>query len=510
MTNQHDRRIARNTAFLYGKMLLTICISLYTSRVVLDTLGVADFGTYSIVGCVVTVFAFLNGSMAGATQRFLNYEMGLGTRGKLTHTFAASLLIHIGIALLLFVVGETVGLWYVNCWLKVAPERLMAANITYQLSLVAGAVSIIQVPFTASVISHERMDIFAYVSLLNAVLRLAVALSLMFIGNADSLIVYAVLMLLASVIVMMCYVVYCRRHFKECQFKRAVPMRILRGILKFSMSDIFGNLCYTLRVQGMPMILNRFGGTVLNAAAGLTVTVSGAITQFGTSIIAAFRPQIIQQYAAQNFENMQRLMINCSKYAVLMVALFAIPAIIKIDLLLGLWLKQVPAYTNIFCQLTIMAGICELVVFTLNCGIHATGRILRMSVITGIIYLVELPVMWCAIWWTHQPWVVYAIHVMVMMLIALIVAIILRRQMTGFAIGRFAIRAVIMPAFIIVAAAAAAFAVSMAIENEWADIVATTLTSTAVLASLTWIFVLDRDTRADLLNKLRNKFTHRH
>ena len=193
-----------------------------------------------------------------------------------------------------------------------------------------------------------------------------------------------------------------------------------------------------------------------------------------------------------------------------MVALSAIPAIIKIDLLLGLWLKQVPAYTNIFCQLTIMAGICELVVFTLNCGIHATGRILRMSVITGIIYLVELPVMWGAIWWTHQPWVVYAIHVLVMMLIALIVAIILRRQMTNFAIGRFATRAVISPALIIITAASAAFGVSMAVENEFADIVATTITSSAVLISLSWIFVIDAETRADFIRKLRNKFTHRH
>ena len=502
MTNQHDRRIARNTAFLYGKMLLTICISLYTSRVVLDTLGVSDFGTYSIVGCVVTVFAFLNGSMAGATQRFLNFEMGLGARGKLSHTFAASLLIHIGIALLLFIVGETIGLWYVNYWLKVPAERLMAANITYQLSLVAGAVSIIQVPFTASVISHERMDIFAYISLLNAVLRLAVALSLMLIGNADSLIVYAILMLLASIIVMMCYILYCHKHFSECKFKRSVPMRILRGILRFSLSDIFGNLCYTLRVQGMPVILNRFGGTVLNAAAGLTVTVSGAITQFGTSIISAFRPQIIQQYAAQNYENMQRLMINCAKYSVLMVALFAIPAIIKIDFLLDLWLKEVPKYTNIFCQLTIMAGVCELVVFTLNCGIHATGRILRMSVITGIIYLFELPIMWWAIWLTHSPWVVYAIHLATMMVIVVIVAMILHRQMIGFAIGRFAAKAVIMPALIITISAIAAWGVSNVIHNQLCNIIATTLTSTVLLLAMTYIFVFDKSTRQDFKNKL--------
>lgn len=406
MTSQHDRRIARNSAFLYARMLITIGISLYTSRVVLEKLGIDDFGIYNVVGSIVTIFAFLNGTMAGATQRFLNFEMGRRRLTRLRHTFSSALLIHIGIALLVVLGGETIGLWYVDHKLVAEPSRIHAAMVTYQLSLAACVCTIVQVPYMASVIAHERMDALAVITLLNALLKLAVALMLAFGGSVDTLIMYAWLMLAVSVFTMVAYMVYAHRSFDECRPGIRVPARIVKNLLGFSVSDIFGNLCYSLRLQSVAVILNRFGGEALNAAVGLNLTVSGAITQFGTTILSAFRPQIVQQYAGGNLEYMQRLMANCSKYSLLMVSLIAVPAFIGMNFLLGIWLVDVPAYTAAFCRLTLIAGAAELVVYTINCGIHATGSIRRMSITTGAIYLVEIPAMWLLVWLSHRPWIV--------------------------------------------------------------------------------------------------------
>ena len=222
MSNNDNKRIARNAVYLYGRMLLTMGVSLYTARVVIDTLGVDNYGIYNLVGGIVTIISFINGTMAGATQRFLNYEMGKGDPCKLQRTFSNSLLIHIGIGLLVLLLGETVGLWFVNTRLVIAPERMWAANITYQLSLLAAMASIVQIPYTASVMAHEHMNIYAGMSVLNVVLKLLVALSLMLFATIDTLVIYASLMLAAAIIVTVLYRAYCVKHFTECRFSRKI------------------------------------------------------------------------------------------------------------------------------------------------------------------------------------------------------------------------------------------------------------------------------------------------
>lgn len=503
MSTANDRRIARNSIFLYVRMLATIGISLYTSRVVLEMLGVDNFGVYNVVGSIVTIFAFLNGTMAGATQRFLNYEIGSGRQSRLRHTFKSSLLIHIGIALIVIIAGETAGLWYVNNKLVIDPVRLSAANWTYQLSLLACVCTIVQVPYMASIIAHERMDALAVISLVNAFMKLGVALALAFVGALDTLVIYATLMLGVSVLTMLCYMIYSRKHFSECRFGIGVPRSIIRELLGFSASDIFGNLCYSLRLQSVAVILNRFGGEALNAAVGLNLTVSGAITQFGTTILSAFRPQIIQQYAAGDLTYMQRLMANCSKYSLLMVSMIAVPAIIGMDFLLGIWLVKVPAYTAIFCRLTIIAGAAELIVFTLNCGVHATGRIKVMSITTGLIYLIEIPAMWLLLRSTGLPWIVYALHIGVMAVIIITVGLILKHQMTAFSLSRFIARGVVTPLCIIIPAAGAAGAVALLSDvASWLNFILAGVTSTIIMAALTWMMAIDGTTRNEIKAKL--------
>ena len=278
MTAAENHRIAKNAIYLYGRMLLTVGISLYTARVVLETLGVDNYAIYNLVGGIVAVLGFINGTMAGATQRFLNYEMGCGSEDRVRRTFSNALLIHLAIALIVLILAETVGLWFVNTRLVIAPERMWAANVTYQLSILAAMASIIQIPYVASVMAHEHMRIFASMSVLNVVLKLLVILSLVFFPTMDSLIIYAVLMLGVSLLIAALYRRYCVKHFNECHFSIRPDRDIFTSMLKFSGWDIYGNLCYTGRVQGTIVILNLFGGLPLNAAGNLTLTVSGTVT----------------------------------------------------------------------------------------------------------------------------------------------------------------------------------------------------------------------------------------
>ena len=505
MSTANDKRIAKNTIFLYGRMLLTLGIQLYGSRVVLDMLGVSNYGIYNVVGGIIVIISFLNGTMAGATQRFLNFEMGGGDMTKLRLTFNGALRIHIAIAIIMLILGETIGVWYVNNELVIPPERLYAANWVYQLSLVSAIFAIIQVPYTAAVIANERMDVFAILSLLLSILKLAVALLLAFTGSFDTLIAYAWMLLGATVIVFLGYFIYARHNFPETAFDNSSPQKVINKMLSFSASDLFGTLSCTLNLQGIIIILNRFGGTILNAAGGVTLTVSGALSQFGSAIITAFRPQIIKQYAAGQFDYMQRLMINCSKFAVLLFAVIAIPAIVNMNYLLNIWLKEVPTHTTIFCQLTLLWALGDLIRMTLNCGVHATGRIFAFSIITGLIFIIELPFMSLLIEKTHQPWTVYAIHVFFMGILIIVTSFILRSLIPIFNIGKFLIKGILIPAILIFIVFAVTAYIYSILSESFTTLAITSAVSTILLTSLTWTIALDNDSRNAVISFIHRK-----
>lgn len=499
-----NSRLAKNTAFLYLRMLVTIFVSLYTSRVVLETLGVNNFGIYNIVGGIVMIFTFLNGTMTGATQRFLNFEMGQGGGGRLRTTFTSSVLIHTCLAAVIVVAGETAGLWYVNHELVIAPERMYAANWAYQLSLAACVFSIMQVPYNAAVIAHEQMNVFAYISLVNTFLRLGVALALAFVGSLDTLIIYAWLMLGVSVVTFCCYLFYCRARYSECHVERRIDRGVVKSMLTFSSSDIFGNLCYTVNYQGVLVLLNRYGGTALNAAGGLTLSVAGALTQFGSAIHSAFRPQIIKQYAQNDYAQMTALIVNSSRFSILLLGIFGVPALIFMPYLLGLWLKEVPAYTTDFCRLALIAAAGELAFTTVKSGIHATGKIFRMSVATGTLYLIELPLMWCAMVWSAHPQAVYAVHICMLAVQIATVLLLLHAQVPEFTVGAYVVKGLLLPLATCALALGAATALSGCIRADFPGLLAGGFVSLAVIGAITWL-TTDAATRRSLVAKLRKK-----
>jgi O-antigen/teichoic acid export membrane protein len=505
MPTANDKRIAKNAVYLYGRMMLTIFVSLYTSRVVLDVLGVSDYGLYNVVAGIVLILGFINGTMSGATQRFISFELGVGDKDKLRRTFSSAMTVHVAIALIVFVLAETIGLWYVNDQLVIAPERMVAANWVFQLSVLAAVATFIQIPYIAAIMAHERMGYFAVVAMTNVVLKLAIILMVKYIATSDNLIFYAALFLLVSWIVAAMYIVYSKLNFEECRWSLHNDGKITRSLLGFCSWDIYGNLAFTMRAQGVLVVLNRFGGTVLNAAGGLCYQVSGTICSFAGSVITAFRPQIVQQYAKGNLPYVLTLLNNCARYALLLLGLLIIPLIIGMDSLLGYWLVEPPAYTAAFCRISLIAVCGELTTSVLSAGVHATGNVKRVSFITGSLYVGELPIMWYLLQWTGNPPIVYCVHLVMIFVIVYVNSWILKVQMHEFQIGRFWWRGVMTPMLILLGGFVVTYFATLGWQLDILHLIGCGLISTAVVAVLSWFFAIDDDLREQFRAKIKLK-----
>ena len=369
-------------------MLLSVVVSLYTSRVVLEVLGVEDYGIYGLVGGVVGMFAFLNSTMAGATSRFLTYEMGLGDEYRLKATFSSALIIHIGIAIAVLILSETLGLWFLNNKLVIPAERMHAAHWVLQFSVLSMLVSFTQVPYNAAIIAHEKMDVYAYVELLHVFLKLGIVY-LLTIGNFDKLILYAFLVLVVSVLIAFIYRIYCIRHYEETRFIMIFDRKISKEIISFSLYNLLGNMGTVVNTQGTAFVINRFFGLIFNAASTVATTVSSVITSFSSNVMTAFRPQITKSYASGDIVSCQSLLNLALKAILLFYSLIAIPVGICIKEILSLWLVDVPYYADIFCQLMLINIFFETARYIINIGIHATGNLRLSSFLSGFSFLLN-------------------------------------------------------------------------------------------------------------------------
>lgn len=384
----NNKRIAKNTMMLYIRMLLSMVVSLYTSRVVLEVLGVEDYGIYGVVGGVVAMFSFLNASMAGATSRFLTFEMGKGDAQRLRDTFSSALIIHIGIALVVLLLAETVGMWFLNNKLVIPEARMGAAHWVYQLSILGMVVSVTQVPYNASIIAHEKMDIYAYIELLHVLLKLGIVF-LLKIGNFDRLVLYALLVLIVNVLIAGAYRFYCVRHYEESHFRFQFNKDISKGILSFSLYNLLGNMGWVVNAQGTTFVINMFFGVVYNAAASIGTTITSVVSGFSANILTAFRPQVTKTYAQGDIHQFQSLLLWALKAMLLVYALIAIPVGITIKELLALWLVEVPPCADIFCQLLLITIFFETLRNVIVMGIHATGRVRNVSLFSGISFMLN-------------------------------------------------------------------------------------------------------------------------
>lgn len=374
-------------------MFISVIVSLYTSRVVLQTIGVEDYGIYGVVGGIVAMMGFINASMSGATSRFLTFELGRGDFSRLSKTFSSALLVHIIIAVIVLVLAETVGLWFLCNKLVIPEGRMTAAHWVYQLSILSAMLTITQVPYNSSIIAHEKMDIYAYVEILNVSLKLLIVYLLQ-IGDFDKLILYAILMFAVSVIIIMVYRIYCLRKFEECKFHWIWDKEYLKPLISFSGWDLYGNMSVVFFTQGLSMLLNIFFGPALNAANNVSTTVQGTVKAFAFNVIQAFRPQVIKKYAQEDIDAVNQYCIMATQYTLILFSIIAVPFLFKTECILHLWLGLIPEHTVFFLRIVLLGTIFNLANNIVNIPIHACGRMKLFSLVTGSCFMISIPLMY--------------------------------------------------------------------------------------------------------------------
>ena len=393
-SNSNSKRVAKNTLLLYMRMFFTMGVGLFTSRIVLNTLGVEDYGLYSVVGGIVVLLAFLNGAMSNATQRYLNVALGKDDRKELDKIITSALCLHIVVALIIILIAETFGLYFVNSFMNIPEQRLGIANWVYQLSIFSFVASVISVPFTASIIAHEKMSAFAWMAIFDVSAKLVIVISLTFI-EYDKLFIYALLLFIQSCITQYIYFMYCQRNFEECRIKEfSIDKSLLKKMTSFSSWSIVGSLGYLIHTQGIAIIVNIFFGVSVNAAQGISNQVNGIVKQFVSNFLLAFNPQVVKTYAAGELSEMHKLVLRGCKVACLMVAFFVVPLILEAPTILKLWLGFVPNYAVIFVRLILLLTLFDAFTGLLASAKGATGDIKSYQIVLTTIGLTHLPLVW--------------------------------------------------------------------------------------------------------------------
>lgn len=390
-TSANNKRIAKNTLLLYFRMLFLMAVSLYTSRVVLNALGVEDFGIYNVVGGVVAMFSMLSGSLSSAITRFITYELGTGNRENLKKIFSSAVTIQTGLAVLFILIAEAAGVWFLNVKMNIPDARMAAANWVFQLSVLTFAVNLISVPYNASIIAHERMSAFAYISILEATGKLGIAF-LIVISPIDKLVFYAVLMCMVALVVRVAYGAYCKRHFEECTYRFIFDRDLLKRMFGFAGWNFIGAASAVLRDQGGNIVINLFCGSAVNAARGIAFQVNTAVHGFVTNFMTALNPQITKSYAAGDRDYMMTLIYQGARLSFYMLLLLSLPVLVNTHYILGLWLKTVPGHTVLFVQLVLLFGMSESISNPLITAMLATGRIRNYQLVVGGLQMMNLPV----------------------------------------------------------------------------------------------------------------------
>lgn len=391
MTDQrNNKRIAKNTLFLYIRMLFIMAINLYISRVVLNALGVEDFGIYNVVGGVVLMFSFLNGAMAVGTQRFLSYELGAENISQLNKVFNVAIFIHFFIGLAVIILAETVGLWFFNTQMNIPDARIDAARWVYQFAIFSFFLSVVQVPYIATIIAHEKMNVYACIGIFEVFLKLGVALVLSCVV-LDKLKLYALLLLFVVGIITCVYIVYCRKKFNECVFQFLWDRKLFDTMASYAGWSLFGSAASMVSNQGLNILLNIFFNPTINAARAVAFQVNMAIQSFTTNFQIAVNPQIVKSYAKGDGPYMMSLIFQSSKYSFFLLYLIALPFFLECEVILKLWLNTVPQYAPIFCKLIIIDTLIGSVSNSLMIAVQATGKIKVYQIIVGTILLLNLP-----------------------------------------------------------------------------------------------------------------------
>ena len=389
--SRNTRRIAKNTLMLYVRMLVLMLVGLYTSRVVLASLGENDFGIYDVIGGVVAMFTIISGALNSAITRFITFEMGKEDENRLNKVYSAAVLIQFALAVIVVALAEPVGLWFIDNRMTIAPERIPAAVMVLHFSLASFVINLMSVPQMASITAHEKMSAYAYIGLLDGLLRLGVAF-LISRSSADRLVLYAALMMVTVLVVRSAYGLYCRKNFPECRFRRVRDLSLIKEMFSFAGWNFIGVSSGVLRDQGGKILVNLFAGTAVNAARGVAMQLNGAVQGFVTNFMTAVNPQITKSYASGDHGYMFYLISKSSRMSYFLLYILALPVLFNTEYILDLWLKDVPDHSALFVRLFLVYTLSESLSNPLVTAQLATGKIRNYQLVVGGLQLLNIPV----------------------------------------------------------------------------------------------------------------------
>lgn len=504
--NSNNRTIAKNTLYMYMRMGVTMLVTLYTSRVILQTLGVEDYGIYNIVGSVVVAFSFLSGPLEAATQRFYNFELGKGNYKQLNAVFNHSLIIYILLSLILIVIIEVSGLWFINHKMVLPDGRYDAAMWAFQFSVLCFVIGMIRMPFEALIIAHEKMSFYAYISIVEVIFKLLI-IYLLLVIQSDKLILYCFLQSMVLFLIVLSIVYYCKKKFPYIKYDNHKDGHLFKTLLSFSGWSLVGSFAAMTANQGLNILLNVFYGVVVNAAMGIASQVSASINQFVNNFQVAFRPQIIKTYAAKELDNLNVLVTRTSKYSFLMLYCIVCPLIFNIEFVLGLWLVEVPDYTSQFTILILIYALLETISSPMCTVVQATGNIRNYQIVISSVILCNIVLSYVFLKLGFSPIVVLVIKC-ILDCFYLIVRLLFVRKMVNYSLVAF-LKEVLQPIFVILLLTLSPLVfISQGIPNGWMRIFVTTLLFLAIYIPSCTFIAMNKKERKSLVTLIVKKINH--
>lgn len=434
-SNANNKRIAKNTLLLYGRMLIMMLISLYTSRVIINALGIEDYGIYGVVGGVVSMFSIISGSLNAAISRFITFELGKGDKEKLKKVFCTAINVQILLIAIITILLETIGLWVINYKLVVPNERIIAVNWVFQFSILTFALNLICVPYSAAIIAHEKMSVFAYISIFDAVSKLVISY-LILLNPFDRLVYYGLLLLVIGIIQRFIYTIYCTKHYEECHYHFVFDKIIIKEFFSFAGWNFIGASSVVLRDQGGNLLINLFFGPAVNAARSVAMSVNNAVMGFVTNFMTALNPQLTKSYAVGDYEYSLKLVFQGARFSFYILLLLALPVIFTAQYLLELWLGIVPEHATNFTRLVLIFTMSESLANPLVTLMLATGKIRNYQIYVGGIQLLNLPVSYLLFQFGYPPECVFVVAI-VISIICEIVRLCMLKKMVGLSIRSF-------------------------------------------------------------------------
>ena len=502
-TTSNNKRIAKNAILLYARMFVSMAIGFFTSRVVLEALGVSDFGVYNLVGGIVVMMGMINGALTGATSRFLTFGLGLKDDARLKCTFSTAFLTHAALSAIFLILTETIGLWIVNTQLVIPADRMAAANWAYQSAIISTAISITQVPYNSSITAHEHFGVFALIDIINSLLKLGIAFVVLY-SRFDHLIEYSILYTMVSISIMFFYRIYCIRHFSECKITRNFSKPLLKEMMSYTSWNLCGSMSFTLYQQGNNILLNRFFGTLINASVGVALQVQGILYAFIGNITNAYSPQVIKSFAQKDYQRVNALIFMGAKLSATLTLVFSIPIIVKMEFLMGLWLKTIPKGSVEICQLLLVNNIANSLNPIAYSGICASGKLKRVNILLSIMFLAIL----CTIYIVLKMKESYIYTYMIVAIIPLISGQInyenLKRIMPEFKRGLFNTRVVVPVIGIAAICFIGTHYAVMDIQGAFTSFIVACVVSTITLIVLSYLILLNKSERKYIINRIHS------